>query len=146
MVEHGADRSSIVVAVGGGIVTDMAGFLAAIFMRGIPVIQIPTTLLAQVDAAVGGKTGVNLVAGKNLIGSFHQPLAVLIDPSVLASLPPREYLAGLYEIVKSGVIRERAAVPHSRRTARRGPRAGARSGRPHHRRVRAHQGRSRIRR
>jgi 3-dehydroquinate synthase len=105
MAENGADRSSLVVAVGGGIVTDMAGFLAAIFMRGIPVIQIPTTLLAQVDAAVGGKTGVNLVAGKNLIGSFHQPLAVLIDPSVLASLPPREYLAGLYEIVKSGVIR-----------------------------------------
>lgn len=105
MVEHGADRSSIVVAVGGGIVTDMAGFLAAVFMRGIPVIQIPTTLLAQVDAAVGGKTGVNLVAGKNLIGSFHQPLAVLIDPSVLVSLPPREYVAGLYEIVKSGIIR-----------------------------------------
>jgi 3-dehydroquinate synthase len=105
MVENGADRSSVIVAVGGGIVTDMAGFLAAIFMRGIPVIQIPTTLLAQVDAAVGGKTGVNLVAGKNLIGSFHQPLAVLIDPSVLASLPKREYLAGLYEIVKSGVIR-----------------------------------------
>src|SRR5580658_4308728 len=104
MAERGADRSSLVVAVGGGIVTDMAGFLAAIFMRGIPVIQIPTTLLAQVDAAVGGKTGVNLVAGKNLIGSFHQPLAVLIDPSVLASLPPREYVAGLYEIVKSGII------------------------------------------
>jgi len=105
MAERGADRSSVVVAIGGGIVTDMAGFLAAIFMRGIPVIQIPTTLLAQVDAAVGGKTGVNLVAGKNLIGSFHQPLAVLIDPSVLVSLPRREYLAGLYEIVKSGVIR-----------------------------------------
>ncbi len=104
MAEKGGDRSSIVVAVGGGIVTDMAGFLAAIFMRGIPVIQIPTTLLAQVDAAVGGKTGVNLVAGKNLIGSFHQPLAVLVDPSVLSSLPRREYLAGLYEIVKSGVI------------------------------------------
>jgi 3-dehydroquinate synthase len=104
MAENGADRSSIVIAVGGGIVTDMAGFLAAIFMRGIPVIQVPTTLLAQVDAAVGGKTGVNLVAGKNLIGTFHQPLAVLIDPSVLASLSRREYLAGLYEIVKSGVI------------------------------------------
>jgi 3-dehydroquinate synthase len=104
MVERGGDRSSIIIAVGGGIVTDMAGFLAAIFMRGIPVIQIPTTLLAQVDAAVGGKTGVNLLAGKNLIGSFHQPLVVLIDPSVLASLPPREYRAGLYEIIKSGVI------------------------------------------
>lgn len=105
MVEHGADRSSIVIGLGGGIVTDMAGFLAAIFMRGIPVIQVPTTLLAQVDAAVGGKTGVNLSQGKNLIGSFHQPLAVLIDPSVLVSLPPREYHAGLYEIIKSGVIR-----------------------------------------
>ncbi|HWF07773.1 MAG TPA: 3-dehydroquinate synthase [Bryobacteraceae bacterium] len=104
MVERGADRTSVIVAVGGGIITDMAGFLAAIFMRGIPVIQVPTTLLAQVDAAVGGKTGVNLVSGKNLIGSFHQPVAVLIDPAVLASLPPREYRAGLYEIIKSGVI------------------------------------------
>src|ERR1700728_223372 len=104
MLERGADRTSMVIAYGGGIVNDMGGFLAAIFMRGIPVLQIPTTLLAQVDAAIGGKTGVNLVAGKNLIGNFHQPLAVLIDPSVLASLPPREYLAGLYEIVKSGII------------------------------------------
>jgi 3-dehydroquinate synthase len=104
MMERGADRSSIVVAFGGGIVTDMAGFLAAIFMRGIPVIQIPTTLLAQVDAAVGGKTGVNLVAGKNLVGSFHQPLVVLIDPGVLHTLPEREYRAGLYEIIKAGVI------------------------------------------
>ena len=80
MVARGGDRSSIIVAFGGGILTDVAGFLAAIFMRGIPVIQVPTTLLAQVDAAVGGKTGVNLVSGKNLIGSFHQPLAVIIDP------------------------------------------------------------------
>jgi 3-dehydroquinate synthase len=104
MVERGADRSSIVVALGGGIVTDVAGFLAAIFMRGIPVIQIPTTLLAQVDAAIGGKTGVNLVAGKNLIGSFHQPLCVLIDPAVLDTLPEREYRSGLFEIIKHGVI------------------------------------------
>lgn len=104
MAELGADRSSLVIAFGGGIVTDLAGFLAAIFMRGIPVIQIPTTLLAQVDAAVGGKTGGNLVAGKNLIGCFHQPLAVLIDSEVLASLPEREYRAGLYEIIKHGVI------------------------------------------
>ena len=81
MVERGGDRTSVVIAFGGGIVTDMAGFLAAIFMRGIPVLQIPTTLLAQVDASIGGKTGVNLVCGKNLIGSFHQPLAVLIDPA-----------------------------------------------------------------
>jgi 3-dehydroquinate synthase len=105
MVRRGADRTSLVVAFGGGIVTDMAGFLAAIFMRGIPVVQIPTTLLAQVDAAIGGKTGVNLEIGKNLIGSFHQPLAVLIDPSVLDTLPDREYRAGLYEILKAGVIR-----------------------------------------
>jgi 3-dehydroquinate synthase len=104
LMSHGADRSSIVVACGGGIVTDVGGFLAAIFMRGIPVIQIPTTLLAQVDAAIGGKTGVNLVAGKNLIGSFHQPLAVLIDPAVLDTLPEREYRAGLFEIIKHGVI------------------------------------------
>src|SRR5579864_9052773 len=106
MVEKGADRSSLVIAFGGGILTDVAGFLAAIFMRGIPVIQVPTTLLAQVDAAVGGKTGVNLVRGKNLIGSFHQPLVVLIDPDVLATLPEREYRAGLYEIIKCGVIRD----------------------------------------
>jgi 3-dehydroquinate synthase len=106
MVEAGADRSSIVIAFGGGIVGDLGGFLAAIFMRGIPVMQIPTTLLAQVDAAVGGKTGANLVGGKNLIGSFHQPLAVLIDPDVLKTLPEREFRAGLYEIVKSGIIRD----------------------------------------
>ena len=108
MVEGGADRASIVIAFGGGIVTDVAGFLAAIFMRGIPVVQVPTTLLAQVDAAIGGKTGVNLVSGKNLVGSFHQPLAVLIDPDVLRTLPEREYRAGLYEIIKAGVIRDAA--------------------------------------
>jgi 3-dehydroquinate synthase len=105
MVRRGGDRSSAIVAFGGGIVTDMAGFLAAIFMRGIPVVQAPTTLLAQVDAGIGGKTGVNLEIGKNLIGSFHQPLAVLIDPTVLDTLPDREYRAGLYEVVKAGVIR-----------------------------------------
>jgi 3-dehydroquinate synthase len=104
MSARGADRSSLVIAFGGGIVTDLAGFLASIFMRGIPVVQIPTTLLAQVDAAVGGKTGTNLVTGKNLVGTFHQPLAVLIDPSVLQTLPEREYRAGLYEIVKTGII------------------------------------------
>ena len=106
MVARGGDRSSMVIAYGGGIVNDMGGFLAAIFMRGIPVLQIPTTLLAQVDAAVGGKTGVNLVSGKNLIGSFHQPLAVLTDPAILDTLPGREYRAGLYEIIKAGIIRE----------------------------------------
>ena len=104
MVDAGADRSSIVIAFGGGIVNDMSGFLAAVFMRGIRVIQVPTTLLAQVDAAIGGKTGVNLVGGKNLMGSFHQPLAVLVDPDVLRTLPEREYRAGLYEVIKYGVI------------------------------------------
>ena len=106
MVERGGDRSSVLIAFGGGIVNDMGGFLAAIFMRGIPVIQVPTTLLAQVDAAIGGKTGVNLVSGKNLVGSFHQPLVVLIDPGALDSLPEREFRAGLWEIVKAGIIRE----------------------------------------
>jgi 3-dehydroquinate synthase len=106
MVAHGADRASVVIGFGGGIVTDVSGFLAAIFMRGIPVLQIPMTLLAQVDAAVGGKTGVNLVSGKNLMGSFHQPLAVLIDPDVLCTLPDREYRAGLFEVIKCGVIRD----------------------------------------
>ena len=106
MVRRGADRTSVVIAYGGGIVNDMGGFLAAIFMRGIPVMQVPTTLLAQVDAAVGGKTGVNLVSGKNLIGSFHPPIAVLIDPALLDTLPDREYRAGLWEIVKAGIIRE----------------------------------------
>jgi 3-dehydroquinate synthase len=105
MVESGGDRSSLMLAFGGGIVGDIGGFLAAIYMRGISVVQAPTTLLAQVDAGVGGKTGVNLQAGKNLIGAFHQPLAVLIDPSLLATLPGREYRAGLYEVIKCGVIR-----------------------------------------
>jgi 3-dehydroquinate synthase len=104
MVQAGADRTSIVIAFGGGIANDMGGFLASIFMRGIPVIQVPTTLLAQVDAAIGGKTGVNLRTGKNLIGAFHQPLAVLVDPEVLRTLPKREFRAGLFEVVKYGVI------------------------------------------
>ncbi len=105
MARGGGDRSSLVVAFGGGVVTDVAGFLAAIFMRGVPVVQIPTTLLAQVDAAIGGKTGVDLACGKNLVGAFHQPAAVLIDPDVLETLPEREYRAGLFEVVKCGVIR-----------------------------------------
>jgi 3-dehydroquinate synthase len=104
MVEAGGDRSSLVVAIGGGIVTDVGGFLAATFMRGVPVVQVPTTLLAQVDAGIGGKTGVNLACGKNLVGAFHQPVAVLIDPDALATLPAREYRAGLFEVLKCGII------------------------------------------
>ena len=105
LVQRGADRRSIIVAFGGGVVGDVAGFLASIYMRGLDCIQVPTTLLAQVDAAIGGKTGVNLRTGKNLLGSFHQPRRVLIDPGVLATLPEREYRAGLYEALKCGVIR-----------------------------------------
>ncbi len=108
MVVRGADRQSLVIGFGGGIVTDVSGFVAAIFMRGVPVLQVPTTLLAQVDAAVGGKTGVNLARGKNLLGSFHQPVAVLIDPEVLSTLPEREYRAGLFEVIKCGIIRDRS--------------------------------------
>ncbi len=104
LVELGADRSAIVVALGGGVVGDVTGFLASVYMRGIDVVQVPTTVLAQVDASIGGKTGVNLKSGKNLVGTFHQPRAVLIDPEVLSTLPDREFRSGLYEAVKCGVI------------------------------------------
>jgi 3-dehydroquinate synthase len=106
MVAAKADRRSVVVALGGGVVGDLAGFVASIYMRGIPVIQIPTTLLAQVDASIGGKTGVNLPAGKNLVGAFHQPRAVLIDPQMLSTLPERELRAGFFEVIKCGIIRD----------------------------------------
>ena len=107
LIKAVADRASCIVALGGGVVGDMAGFAAATYLRGVPVVQIPTTLLAQIDSAIGGKTGVNHPLGKNLIGAFHQPLAVLVDPLLLATLPRREFRAGLYEVVKYGVIASR---------------------------------------
>ena len=102
----GADRSSLLIAFGGGIIGDVGGFLAAIYMRGIDYIQMPTTLLAQVDSSVGGKTGVNLATGKNLIGSFHHPKAVFADVGILQTLPARELRAGLFESIKAGIIRD----------------------------------------
>jgi 3-dehydroquinate synthase len=104
MLEEGADRQSIVVAIGGGVVGDLAGFVAATFARGLQFFQIPTTLLAQVDSSVGGKVGINLPSAKNMVGAFWQPEGVLIDVDVLGTLPDREYRAGLAEVVKYGVI------------------------------------------
>ena len=99
-----ADRNSVLIALGGGVTSDVGGLLASLYMRGIELVQIPTTLLAQVDAGVGGKTGVNLAAGKNLLGTFHHPRTVLIDPVVLSTLSPRQFRAGLYEALKCGII------------------------------------------
>ncbi len=107
-VEAGLDRRSFLVALGGGVVGDLAGFAAATYLRGIRVIQVPTTLLAMVDSSVGGKTGINLLQGKNLVGAFHQPSVVLADIQTLASLPKREYVSGIAEVVKYGVIRDAA--------------------------------------
>lgn len=104
LAEHRLDRSSSLVAVGGGVIGDLAGFAAASYLRGIPFVQVPTTLLAMVDSSVGGKTGINLAAGKNLVGAFHQPSAVYIDTALLATLPPREFAAGMAEIVKYGLL------------------------------------------
>lgn len=104
MASAGLDRHSAVIALGGGVIGDLAGFAAAVYLRGIDVIQIPTTLLAMVDSAIGGKTGVNLPFGKNLVGAFHQPRAVVADPDVLQSLPARDIRSGLAEVIKYGVI------------------------------------------
>lgn len=104
MAAHGLSRNATVLALGGGVIGDLAGFAAACYMRGIAFIQIPTSLLAMVDSSVGGKTAVDLAAGKNLVGAFHQPQAVWIDTAVLATLPDREFRAGLAEVVKYGAI------------------------------------------
>jgi 3-dehydroquinate synthase len=104
LAAHRLERTSFIVALGGGVVGDLAGFVAATYLRGIPFVQVPTTLLAQVDSSVGGKTGVNLRAGKNLVGAFYQPQLVLCDLDALKTLPKREYISGLAEVVKYGII------------------------------------------
>ena len=110
MTRDGHDRKSIVVALGGGVTGDLAGFVAAIFYRGIPFAQIPTTIVSQVDSSVGGKTGVNIAEGKNLVGSFHQPKLVLVDPETLRTLPDREFREGFAEVIKHAAIRDAAML------------------------------------
>ena len=107
LLKHGADRQTMLVALGGGVIGDMTGFAAASFMRGVRFIQVPTTLLAQVDSSVGGKTGINHPLGKNMIGAFHQPVAVIADLNTLKTLAPRELSAGLAEVVKHGAIADK---------------------------------------
>ncbi len=104
LVRLGADRQAVLIALGGGVVGDVTGLLASLYMRGVEFVQIPTTVLAQLDASIGGKTGVNLASGKNLLGTFYHPRIVLIDPDVLSTLPNRAFRAGLYEALKCGII------------------------------------------
>ena len=104
LLARGCGRDTVLVALGGGVVGDLAGFTAATYLRGVPVVQVPTTLLAMVDASVGGKTAVDVPAGKNLVGAFHPPAAVLVDPAVLTTLPAREWRAGMGEVLKHGII------------------------------------------
>ncbi len=108
MTQAGHGRKSFVLALGGGVVGDLAGFVAAVFYRGVPFVQIPTTIVSQVDSSVGGKTGVNIAEGKNLVGAFHQPKLVIVDPKTLSSLPGREYREGFAEVIKHAAIRDAA--------------------------------------
>jgi 3-dehydroquinate synthase len=108
--ENRFERNDLVLALGGGVVGDLAGFAAAIYLRGIPVVQVPTTLLAQIDSSVGGKTGINLSTGKNLVGAFHQPVAVFIDTETLTSLPSRELVSGFCEMVKQSLVADRSLL------------------------------------
>ena len=110
MIRAGHDRKSVVVALGGGVVGDLAGFVASVFYRGIPFVQIPTTIVAQVDSSVGGKTGVNVGEGKNLLGAFHQPRLVIVDPETLRTLPNREFCEGFAEAIKHAAIRDAAML------------------------------------
>jgi 3-dehydroquinate synthase len=110
LIQAGHNRSSFVIALGGGVTGDLAGFVASIFYRGIPFVQIPTTIVSQVDSAVGGKTGVNAPEGKNLIGAFHQPRLVLTDPNTLLTLPGREFREGFAEVIKHAAIRDEAML------------------------------------
>lgn len=119
MIAKRFGRDTTVIALGGGVVTDVAGFVAATYMRGVPVVQVPTTLMAMVDASIGGKTGVDTRAGKNLVGAFHQPAAVVIDTNLLQSLPPAQLREGFAEIIKHGVIADAAYFERARAYAER---------------------------